>query len=132
MHYRLAVSAVIFFTLVGLSPLQAQDMRLLATGSGTLSADETTYAASYEFWGKNDKAELVKVRVGEDELQISVSRHSEDGKQAEGSLTPCEGGNCPCWLQEDEAGTSMTGSCRNEAYPEHGELRLSIANIEER
>jgi len=127
MNHRLVVLATIFISAALFSTLQAQQLTLKATGNGTLTdSDGATYAASFEMWTDDASTAFINISapaVAQNGMRITLSGFSADGTTANGTITPCEGGVCPCSLQVNDAQSILSGSCTN---PEGETLRLSF------
>lgn len=135
MNYRLALPAVVCVTLVNLSPLQAQERQLEATGTGSMTAGGETVNAVFELWGNDGQTSLIKIDAPDNEIrfsQITMTSYSADGSSASGNYVPCDGGRCLCELRGDGAGTALMAVCTSEANPDYGQLHISISNITRR
>lgn len=104
------------------------DMELLATGTGEVSARDGTFNPAFELWGIADGFEVMAIRFNANDtlFEIAITPSAEDSNRASGVMTPCEDGNCSCSLSADEELGQVRASCSNTAHPEHGELRIDI------
>jgi len=126
MNNRLVLLATIFVSAALFSTLQAQQLTLKATGNGTLTDSDGSYAASFQMFDDGVSISFIEISapaVMQSKMRISISGFGNGGRTASGTFTPCDGGTCPCTLEVNEAQSNLSGTCTN---PEQETLRLSF------
>jgi hypothetical protein len=130
MNQRMFLFVTTLIAVALFSTLQAQQLTLKASGNGKLTdSDGATYAASFEMWTDDASTAFINISapaVAQNGMRITLSGFSADGTTAKGTITPCEGGVCPCSLQVNDAQSTLSGSCTN---PEGETLRLNFSGF---